>query len=474
MKSPLEAPEKSRDRGTEATSAKIEKPAAAVIDTSKMAKGQREALELAEAARDPLEDRGSFAEQPFCRPLRFQSDLSVSCTERRRSRGRRRIFAEAGELSARTCRSGRDRSHRRDSPEYFKGLAEWVRLESRCRRNMAASVCRSRTTDRPQSCLAVGMESSQRCFPRISPSGCRNRSFCSARRAETQISAARRGRRNLSVRTHRNRRRLRPGDDEPRAEPTADGSTFVLNGEKLWCTNGVKAGVIVVMARTPSKMVGRKERNQITAFIVDVETPGVEVMHRCRFMGLRALYNGVVRFTDVQVPSENIISKEGAGLRVALTTLNTGRLTLPAACVGLSKRLPGNLAQMGKRTDPMGRAYWQTRRDCRQDRANGRNVFAMESMTFLTPPLLDRKAGDLRLEAAMCKMWATETPGELPMTRCRSAAVAATKPPSRWLDAASRRCQSSDFCATAASTPSSKARAKSCGCSSRAKRLIRT
>src|SRR6266545_2845493 len=62
MKSPLEAPEK---QIAEETSAKPEKPAAAVIDTSKMAKGQREALELAEAARDPLEDRGSFASNLF-------------------------------------------------------------------------------------------------------------------------------------------------------------------------------------------------------------------------------------------------------------------------------------------------------------------------------------------------------------------------------------------------------------------------
>ncbi|CAM5706586.1 1-deoxy-D-xylulose 5-phosphate reductoisomerase [Streptomyces griseomycini] len=103
---------------------------------------------------------------------------------------------------------------------------------------------------------------------------------------------------------------------------------------KLWTTNGVVADLLVVMARVPKS---EGHRGGITAFVVEAGSEGVTVENRNAFMGLRGLENGVTRFHRVRVPASHRIGEEGQGLKIALTTLNTGRLSLPAMCVGAGK-----------------------------------------------------------------------------------------------------------------------------------------
>src|SRR5215213_443515 len=192
------------------------------------------------------------------------------------------------------------------------------------------------------------------------------------------------------------------------ATPTEDGEAFILNGEKLWCTNGTMAELLVVMARTPNKVKNGKEIPQITAFIVETDMPGVEITHRCRFMGLKALQNAVITFKDVRVPRENIIWGEGRGLKLALMTLNTGRLTLPMSAaygatiaVEVARKWSGERVLWGA---PIGKhdAVAQMLGAMTAD------AFAIESMAELSSALADQAKNDIRLEAAIAKLWTTE------------------------------------------------------------------
>jgi len=192
------------------------------------------------------------------------------------------------------------------------------------------------------------------------------------------------------------------------ATPTEDGQHYLINGEKLWCTNGLIADVIVVMAVTPPKMIRGKERKQITAFIVETDTPGIEKVHRCHFMGLHGIQNGVMRFTDVKVPKENIILGEGEGLKLALTTLNTGRLTLPAASTGVSKWCVHVAREWASQRKQWGAAIGEHESIAVKLGYISSHAFAIDAMTWLTSAMADNKKNDIRIEAAIAKYFCTE------------------------------------------------------------------
>ena len=382
---------------------------APLIDTSKMSAGQRAAMELTEAARESVHARtyvgGMFMGEfnlATVHPFPVQSvedrDQGDAFLKQLETLLRDRVDADEIDRTGEIPQPVIDELARLGAfgikvPVEYGGLG--LSQTNYCRAamllgswcgNLTALISAHQSIGVPQPLILFGTESQKRQYlPRVA-----HGEISAFALTETEVGSD-------------------PAAMATRAEPSPDGKYFILNGEKLWCTNGTKAGVIVVMAKTPPKKINGAMKEQITAFIVEMGWPGVEVRHRCRFMGLKALYNGVIHFTNVRVPVENILFAEGRGLRVALTTLDTGRLTLPAACVGLAKRcLKISRTWAGQRKQwgaPIGQHMAIGEKLARM----AAETFAMESMTLLAASRVDRdKHADVRLEAALCKLWATE------------------------------------------------------------------
>jgi acyl-CoA dehydrogenase family protein 9 len=189
-----------------------------------------------------------------------------------------------------------------------------------------------------------------------------------------------------------------------RAMPDVDGRNYILNGDKIWITNGGLAHVFTVFAKTPVE----SGRERITAFIVTRDMPGFISGNEEEKLGIHGSSTTALQFDNVCVPAENIIGGVGNGFKVAMEVLNSGRLGLAAGCCGGMKKLldlsveyAGNRRQFNAPIlsfeliqDKLSRMMME--------------IFALESMVYLTTGLMDRGDVDYSIESAICKVYAAD------------------------------------------------------------------
>ncbi|GFG70749.1 acyl-CoA dehydrogenase family protein [Mycolicibacter senuensis] len=189
------------------------------------------------------------------------------------------------------------------------------------------------------------------------------------------------------------------------ATPVDEGAAYELDGVKLWTTNGVVAELLVVMARVPK---GDGHRGGVSAFVVEADSPGITVERRNKFMGLRGIENGVTRLHRVRVPAENLIGREGDGLKIALTTLNAGRLAIPAMATGSAKWALKIAREWSRERVQWGKPVGEHEAVAKKIAFMAATGYALEAVLELSAQMADEDRNDIRIEAALAKLWSSE------------------------------------------------------------------
>ena len=190
-----------------------------------------------------------------------------------------------------------------------------------------------------------------------------------------------------------------------------DEGNYILNGEKKWSTSGAMSAVFTVMCKNmvANPETGELEQQGVNALIVTPDMEGVEVFENNRSKtGIRGTWQARFRFNDVRVPAKNVLHKEGAGLKVALSCLNYGRCTLSAGITGAAKA-----------ARDQGIKWAQTRYQFERPLADFELVqqkiarmsavtYAMDALLYMTTGLLDRGETDIMVETAITKVFCSE------------------------------------------------------------------
>lgn len=204
------------------------------------------------------------------------------------------------------------------------------------------------------------------------------------------------------------------GSDANSVKTTAvlddDGKHYTLNGSKIWITNGGLADVMVVFAQVPrSKDNSEETRNALTAFIVERDFGGVTSGPPEKKMGLKSSNTTSIYFDNVKIPVENVLGKEGEGFKVAMNILNNGRFALSALMTGFTRMLLSKAIQHVNHRQQFGHKLIQFQSIQEKIADMAMSHYAIETMAFLVSNNMDRGIENLQLEAAIGKIFATET-----------------------------------------------------------------
>jgi len=198
------------------------------------------------------------------------------------------------------------------------------------------------------------------------------------------------------------------GSDAAAVRTTArrDGNDWILNGEKIWITNGGMADFFTVFAKTPD--VQTKGKAALTAFVVTRDMPGVSTGPHEDKMGIRASSTTTVRMDEVRVPGDHVLGGIGQGFKAAMRILNAGRTGLGGGSVGGMKRLISLSAKQAVERQQFGRPISEFGMIKEKVGAMVVDAFASESVVSLVAGIIDQGYEDFAVEAAISKVFATE------------------------------------------------------------------
>jgi acyl-CoA dehydrogenase family protein 9 len=190
-----------------------------------------------------------------------------------------------------------------------------------------------------------------------------------------------------------------------RARVVGDGITVQIDGEKCWIANAPVADVFTVFARTTDD---EGARPRLTAYLID-RSKSVKTGPAEPTLGVRGLALGTVTLDGVRVAADNVLGEVGRGHRVAVEVLNDARITLSASCVGACKRLVRLTVERSQKRKAFGRAIGEFGLIKDKIARMMTDLYALESMTYLTAGLADGRSVDYSIESAICKVFASET-----------------------------------------------------------------